>query len=187
MARKISPLGEFVLDENVKEPFYDKIINWLSAMVLLSIVLLVFFDAMGRYFYKPITGAAEIVSLLLGVLIFSAFPLVTRDQQHICVGLLDHLFAGKIKWLRDFVVLIASTAFVAFMGWRLWALAWIYIGEGRVEELTGIPRAPVAFLLSGLCFFTVILLFGVIFKFLTGAGANPEAPTGEPTDTPASS
>jgi len=121
---------------------------------------------MGRYFFKPINGASEVVALLLGMLIFAAFPLVTRDQQHICVGLLDHWFKGWAKWLRDFVVLVTSTVTVAFMGWRLWELALVYVAENRIEELTGIPRAPVAFILSGLCFFTVILLFGVLYRFL---------------------
>ena len=129
MARIISPLGEFVYDENVKEPVYDKIINWLSATILFAIVMLVFSDAVGRYFFKPINGSAEIVALLLGLLIFSAFPLVTRDQQHICVGLLDHLFTGWVKRLRDFFVLIASLAAVTFMGWRLWELGMVYIAE----------------------------------------------------------
>jgi TRAP-type C4-dicarboxylate transport system permease small subunit len=137
---------------------------------------------MGRYFYKPITGASEIGALLLGLLIFSAFPLVTRDQQHICVGLLDHVFSGWVKRVRDFVVFVASIMAVTFMGWRLWKLAQTYVAEGRVEDLTGIPRAPVTFVLSVLCFFTSVLLIGVLIKFLRHREPATAAEVADPPD-----
>jgi len=33
----------------------------------------------------------------MGVLAFSALPLLSRKNEHITVGLLDHLFTGKFK------------------------------------------------------------------------------------------
>ncbi len=73
--------------------------NWLffalkliAAVMIFAMAALTFLDVIGRYvFAAPIQGTFEIVGLLLGVVTFSALPLVTHSRSHITVDLFEHL------------------------------------------------------------------------------------------------
>ncbi len=150
---------------------------------------LTFLDVIGRYvFASPIQGTFEIVGLLLGVVTFAALPLVTQERAHITVDLFDSFFRGKVRWVQQFLVLIASSTVVAFFTERLIAAGIDEAAANYVTEDLGISRAPLLYGLAGLSGITAILLLVMIWQMATGklAVKQPDGHLGDsgPVETP---
>ena len=150
--------------------------NWLffalklvAAVMIFAMAALTFLDVVGRYvFAAPIQGTFEIVGLLLGVVTFSALPLVTHSRSHITVDLFDSFIRGKFRWVQQFTVLIGSAVVVAFFAERLLAAGIDEAGANYVTEDLGISRAPLLYGLSGLSVITTIILLVMIWQMATG-------------------
>ena len=73
------------------EQWTDRVLGFVAAAVLFAMMTLTFVDVFGRKFFtKPIYGAYEITEFLMGMLIFSALPLVTARQGHVTIDVFDH-------------------------------------------------------------------------------------------------
>lgn len=115
----------------------------IAALDLAAMMLLTFFDVTGRKFFaSPIYGAYEITEFMMGVLIFSALPLVTARENHVTIDVFDHFIAPDIgRWQRVIVNLI-STVVLTFLGWRLWILSASHLRTNEVTMTLHIPHGP---------------------------------------------
>ena len=74
-----------------------RLLGVVAAIDLFAMMMLTFIDVTGRKltgtvaFAKPVYGAYEITELLMGVLIFSALPLVTAREGHVTIDIFDRL------------------------------------------------------------------------------------------------
>jgi TRAP-type C4-dicarboxylate transport system permease small subunit len=104
---------------------------------------LTFLDVTGRKFFaSPIYGAYEVTEFMMGVLIFSALPLVTAREGHVTIDVFDHFIAPDIgRWQRAAVNLL-STVVLAFLGWRLWILSASHLRTHEVTMTLHIPHGP---------------------------------------------
>jgi TRAP-type C4-dicarboxylate transport system permease small subunit len=104
---------------------------------------LTFLDVTGRKFFaSPIYGAYEITEFMMGVLIFSALPLVTARENHVTIDVMDPFIAPAIgRWQRA-VVNLLSTVVLAFLGWRLWILSGSHLRTHEVTMTLHIPHGP---------------------------------------------
>ena len=67
-----------------------------TAFILFALMVITLLDVVGRYFLNaPLAGAFELTRLAMGLLVFSALPLVTARERHIVVSLFDPLFAAN--------------------------------------------------------------------------------------------
>ncbi len=138
-------------------------LNLLVAVVLFGMAALTFVDVIGRDFFNaPIPGTFESVGLLLGIVAFAAFPMVTLRERHITVDLFDHFIRGKFRRVRDVIVMLGIAAMAGFMAERLWAAAIDEWENDFVTEYFGISRAPLLGLLAILCAGTAV---AVLIKF----------------------
>lgn len=104
---------------------------------------LTFFDVTGRKFFaSPIYGAYEITEFMMGVLIFSALPLVTARENHVTIDVFDHFIAPHIGRWQRMVVNLVSTVVLAFLGWRLWILSASHLRTNEVTMTLHIPHGP---------------------------------------------
>ncbi|MFP6712550.1 MAG: TRAP transporter small permease subunit [Rhodospirillales bacterium] len=150
--------------------------NWLftalkliTAVTIFAMALLTFADVLGRYvFSAPIQGTFEIVGLLLGVVTFSALPLVTYSRTHITVDLFDSFIRGKFRWVQQFATLLGSACVIAFLAERLIAAGIDETEAKFVTEDLGLSRAPLLYGLSGLSMITVALLLLMMWQMATG-------------------
>jgi TRAP-type C4-dicarboxylate transport system permease small subunit len=102
--------------------------------------VLSFVDVIGRYgFHSSVFGASEMVSWLMVVVVFGGIAVVTREDGHITVGLLDAVLAVHMdttaRWLRHGFTLV----FYALMVAILWQLALSALDSGRSSAVLGIP------------------------------------------------
>lgn len=92
----------------------------VACVVLFAMMLLVFADVIGRYFFlSPLPAAYEIVSLMMPVLIFTALPLTVLRQGHVTVDLLDAFVPRAVARVQAVAVNLISAAALALVAWRL--------------------------------------------------------------------
>ncbi|WP_179103317.1 TRAP transporter small permease [Burkholderia pseudomallei] len=129
------------------------------ALVLFAIMGLTFCDVFMRYWFSaPIRGASEIVRFGMAILIFSAFPLVTLNQQHITVNLLQGRFGPVGSWLQHLFVLLVSGIAVGIMTWQL-ASDGADLARNRITTtVLEWPLAPLSYFMSALSGVTLLVL-----------------------------
>ena len=127
------------------EQWSERFLGVIAAIVLFAMMTLTFVDVFGRKFLnKPVYGAYEITELLMGVLIFSALPIVTARQGHVTIDVLDQLVPRSARAAQHVIVTLLSAIVLAFIAWRLWLLG---IDHGNSNEVTMtlyIPHSPFA-------------------------------------------
>jgi TRAP-type C4-dicarboxylate transport system permease small subunit len=132
----------------------------LAAISLLLMMLITFVDVAGRYFFNaPVMGSTELIEVLLAVMVFMAFPLVSWNEENICVDLLDNFFPSKWISLRQVVInLICSCSLilVAVMNWKLAGRSMDY---EEVSEILELPLGYVTYLISVTGFAGGVLTF----------------------------
>jgi TRAP-type C4-dicarboxylate transport system permease small subunit len=91
-------------------------------------------------------------------LIFSGFPLLSRDNSHITVSLFDKAFRGRVRRWKEFLIVGISAGSVGFISLRLWESARDFHESGVWGEYLDFPIFPVVYGMSGLSF----VAFGVL-------------------------
>ena len=130
---------------------------------------LTFIDVTGRYaFNKPVPGGVELIEFLLGLLIFSALPLVTVKRAHITVELFDNFMSDGFKRIREVIVLVASAGMIAFITERMWSTAREMAEGDEISLHFELPMAPLLFFLSALSAISVIVQIYMVWKYVTG-------------------
>jgi TRAP-type C4-dicarboxylate transport system permease small subunit len=119
------------------------VLGTVAAIDLAAMMTLTFLDVTGRKFFaSPIYGAYEITEFMMGVLIFSALPLVTARENHVTIDVFDHFIAPHIGRWQRMVVNLVSTVVLGFLGWRLWILSASHLRTNEVKMTLHIPHGP---------------------------------------------
>ena len=154
---------------------FERFLAWLTSANLFLMMVLTFVDVLGRYFFAaPVPGAYEVTELMMGVLVFSALPLVTRLEEHVAIGLFDGLMSARIKQARDVVVSAIGCLIFGFLAWRVWQLAADTARYGDVTQQAGIPLAPFRYFMAAMCLSCLIAALGLLIRQL-GATRTREA------------
>ncbi|KFK58598.1 C4-dicarboxylate ABC transporter, partial [Vibrio vulnificus] len=95
----------------------------LAALSLFLMMVITFIDVVSRNLLNaPILGSTETVEVLLAIMVFMAFPLVSWQEENICVDLLDNYFPSKWISLRQIIINLfcaCSLILVAATNWKL--------------------------------------------------------------------
>lgn len=149
----------------------------MTAIFMLAILAVMVADVFGRYVLdESIYGGFEIVEYLLGLLIFSGFPLVSLRQEHITVSLLDSIFSGTFDQVRKIVVLIASAIAVAFIGYRVFEVAVILDRDDQVGQVLDIQIAPYVYTMGVLAGLTSLLMLQILWQYVRAWPDDPPRP-----------
>jgi TRAP-type transport system small permease protein len=147
----------------------ERIFGVLIALMLFAMMVVTFIDVLGRYTLNaPLPGAVEINELLLSVVVFGAFPLVTLHSEHVTINLLEGFFKGFANRLRRVFLVLLSCIVVAVMTWRLWEKAEVLASYGDRTNYLRVPLAPFAFLMSGTSGLTTVVLIGLLIFEIRG-------------------
>lgn len=136
----------------------------LAGIALFAIMVLTFFDVLGRKFLDhSIPGSLEMTELMMVIVIFGALPLVSERGEHIVFDSLDPLWP---QWLRSIqlrvVHLVCALALIS-LGWLMWQTGHDFVTSGEITAQLGIPKSPFIYGMGVLCAFTgVIHLFFMV-------------------------
>ena len=154
-----------------KRSVINNLLKSLSAIFIFLMMFVTFSDVIGRYFFNsPISGATEIISFLLGLTIFSAFPLVTRDRNHITVGLFERFFYGKVRYFQRLLVLFITMGIVLFVAFLMLDQALTMYFDGALTEYLDLPEAPIVFVFCGLVVLAALIFSAVIWRYISNGG-----------------
>lgn len=150
----------------------------VSAALLFAMMALITLDVAGRYLFNaPIAGSFEVTQFLLALLIFAALPVVTRDDTHISVSLVENLLKGRARFVQRLFVLLVDAVALGVIAWRMWIGGNHLAADQQVTGYLEWPIAPLAYamsVLAGIAFLTVLIM---IWRHVRGADRD-EPPRG---------
>jgi TRAP-type transport system small permease protein len=150
------------------------VLGSIAALDLAAMMLLTFLDVSGRkLFSHPIYGAYEVTEFMMGVLIFSALPLVTAREDHVSIDVFDHFIAPALgRWQRALVNFL-SAGVLAVLGWRLGILSASHLRTNEVTMTLHIPHGPFTFAFAVLALLAAVAAFVVALEHLRRARGRP--------------
>jgi TRAP-type C4-dicarboxylate transport system permease small subunit len=138
------------------------IFSWLGAFALLVMMLLTFFDVLGRYVFRsPIIGAMDVSEQLMVVVVFCVLGQVTLDRTHIRADVLDPLLSKRNYSMLGAVSFLISAFAVFFMALQTTKEAWkTVLNLNLTTHTISLPIAPFYALAAlGL----ILLFFEILF------------------------
>jgi TRAP-type C4-dicarboxylate transport system permease small subunit len=134
-------------------------LGWLVATALFLMMVLTFFDVVGRYVInRPLPGATELVQYMMVTSIFLALPVVTFRHEHISISLVDTMLGPRALRVQRTLVWLASAVVLGLLCVRLWMHGTMTATNRDVIGFLNLPIAPAAFLASVFCGATVVVL-----------------------------
>lgn len=144
---------------------FFRLLQWLAAATLFALMAVVSIDVIGRYVInRPLPAGYEMVQALMGLLVFVTLPLVSRNNDHIALGLLDRFFSGAADRVRRGLVHLFSAAVLGFITWRLWVHAGKLAAGHDVTPVLQLPLSPMAWLMTAAAAVSAILLLALAFE-----------------------
>jgi len=141
----------------------------VAAVTLFAMMLLTFADVWGRYLLRqPVFGGYEVTEFMMGVLIFTALPMLCSQEGHVTIDLLDHFVRKSwLRWQRVAVNLVSGVV-LAVMAWQVFLLSGQLARNNEVTMTLKIPHAPFALLFAVMAAFAALACFIVTWGYLRG-------------------
>lgn len=151
------------------------LLSGFSAVAMFTMMALTLVDVLGRYLFSaPVTGAYELTELLLAAVIFLGLPLVTADDNHIAVDILDGVLSDRVRAVQSWLIGLVNIAAFGIFVWILWGKAFKVL---RYEDTTAVLRIPYAwlgFLMAITTSFTTLILVAQFLIKLAGKTSEGE-------------
>ena len=144
-----------------------RILTVMAASFMFAITALTTIDVTGRYvFNSPVHGGVELIEFMLGLLIFSALPLVSVKRAHITVELFDNFMSNGFKRYREIFVLIASAGMIGFITERMLSTGLDAYEAEDISMHLDLPMAPIYFALTALSATSLVVQVYMIWKYM---------------------
>lgn len=147
---------------NLLYKFLHRLFEPFVSIALFFMMTLTFCDVIGRYlFNSPIIGALELTEFSMAIVIFLGLVLLTSDEGHVTVDLIDNFVPDKIKAIQKIIINLVNLAVMVVISWQLWIKAQDAAGYGDRTEYLYMP-------LSSLFYFMSIMtgISGLILVFI---------------------
>jgi len=153
--------GQGVNPDALPAPGYVHLLRVLTATLLFAMMALGFVDVVLRYiFNSPIHGAFPIMGFLLGLVVFTSLPLITRDGRHITVDLFERHYSGRLGAATEWFSLLLSIAVTAFITERMWSFSLRRKQMGQLHDMIDVQLWPFAMVFSVFAGLTCLILVG---------------------------
>ena len=138
---------------------FDVLLGWMSAAPLALILLLTFADVLMRYLFAiPVRGSSEMIQFAMALTIFAAVPVVTRQREHIVVGIISDLVRGRVRMVKLLFCDGLSLLALGLMTWRLGIQAFEYIESKSATIVLRLEMAPLAFVMCAFSLATCVVV-----------------------------
>lgn len=135
-----------------------------GGVVLAVMMFLTFFDVLGRSIINaPIIGSVEMLTLLMGLLIYLGVARTTFTNGHIRVDVVTQLLPPKIRSALDLAVHVLSFVTVVLICWRLWVQALEQTAELNVTQNLGLPVWLIGLMMAA-C--SLMLVVGMLVRLI---------------------
>lgn len=148
---------------------YRHLLGGTAAVVMFLMMAMTLIDVLGRYLFSaPLNGAFELTELMLAAVIFLGLALVTAEDGHIVVDLLDSSIGPRLRRIQSRLIeLINVLAFGTFT-WVLWQHA---LKVQRFADTTAVLQIPMSWLAFLMVLTTGLATLALIIRALFGSSA----------------
>ena len=155
---------------------FSALTDGLGAAVLFVLMAMTCIDVFGReVFAAPLDGATELTQIMMGVIVFAVFPIVSLREDHITVDLLDRWFPERLARPRRVIINLIAAAVMVGVCWRVWIIGGFQSDYGDATEFLSIPLGPVSYFISVMSGVAAVVMFANAVRHLTGSGPSEAA------------
>lgn len=146
-------------------------IEWIAAVFLAAITLLIVASAIGRYiFAMPIPDAFDVSRLMLGVAIMWGFASVGFRGSHIKVDLVAELLPRGARRVCDFVAWSVLLGFTVLLSWKMLSRVLSAQASGEATFDLRLPAWPFLALICAGAAVSVVAVLARLIIIATGRG-----------------
>lgn len=149
---------------------------FLVAVVILLIAgmtVITFVDVFGRYaLNSPLPGAFEFVKFMLGLSIFACYPLITKDDQHITVSIIDNIMGGRVRWIQQLFIMLFSFCMMCLILVAIWIQAETLRQSNFISQFLEFPIAPVVYVMFAFSGVAILIQLAIIWKHVAGCSSD---------------
>lgn len=165
-----------------------KSISYISAVCLVGIMLVAFFNVLGeklRQVGLPVTGipaSTEIIQYLHIPVVFLAVAYVTLDRGHTKIDLLSSKFPPAVQAVCTLLGNLCGIFISSFIGWRGLVQTVKFFERNKMSSVTGIgfPLWPFALILSlGFILLALSFVWAIVRQFHAPKQGTPSVPDSE--------
>jgi len=151
-----------LISDSPRMIWLERVLGLAPAVILFAMVLLTFVNVFMRYvFRQPISGAFELMSYMLGLLVFLSLILVALRSEHVRIGVLDGYIPNPVRRVRAVLVNLVLAAASAGLGYRFWLHADRLESWGERTQMYGLSTGFLTRIMS-----VSTLICAVIFVLL---------------------
>lgn len=164
-----------------------KWVSYLSALCLVGIMLVAFFNVLGEKLRKiglPVTGipaSTEIIQYLHIPVVFLAASFVTLDRGHTKIDLLSSHFPKTVQQICSTIGNLVGTAICGVISWRAFIRMGKFISIHKMSSVSGVgfPLWPFALITAiGFALLAFSFLWSIVRQY--AKSNRPESEGGEP-------
>lgn len=149
-------------------PAAQRLERWLAlapAMILFAMMAITFANVFLRYLFRaPLSGALEILSYLMGLLVFLSLPLVTARGEHVRVGLIDNAIPGWLRQVRGVAFNLVMAGASVMLGWRMALFGQQLLSWGDKTQQYGLSLGGLAILFAVSCGVMALLFLAIAIR-----------------------
>lgn len=147
--------------------FLHRLFEPCVSIALFFMMALTFADVIMRYlFNSPIFGALELTEFSMAIVIFLGVVLLTSQEGHITVDLLDNFIPDKIKPIQNVIINLINLSVMVVISGQLWIKAGDAAEYGDRTEYLFIPLAPLIYFMSIMVGISGLILFFIMINSL---------------------
>ncbi len=144
-----------------------RLVEPFVSIALFAMMALTFVDVVGRYvFNSPVVGGLELTEFSMAIVIFLGLVLLTSDEGHVTVDLLDSFIPDKIKTVQKVIINIVNAAVMSIISWQLWIKAKDVAEYGDRTEFLRIPLSPLVYFMSIMTGISCLILVFIMINSL---------------------
>jgi TRAP-type C4-dicarboxylate transport system permease small subunit len=153
-------------DGSLPARLMDKFIG-TAGLLLLAIVGVTVLDVFGRYLFNaPLPGGFELTEIMMALLIFVSMPVVTRQDGHIKVDILDLVLPRGARFYQDLLGDLVGVVVGLLLAWGMWKKAGDFSAYGGYTDVLKIPSAPVAYVIALMMLLTAAIFAARFYRGL---------------------
>ncbi|MCP4673423.1 MAG: TRAP transporter small permease [Desulfobacula sp.] len=161
-------------NNNIQAGLWDRFLKILHRLIepfvsiaLFAMMALTFGDVLGRYlFNSPVVGGLELTEFSMAIVIFLGLVLLTSDEGHVTVDLLDSFIPDKIKTVQKVLINLVNLTVMGVISWQLWIKAKDVADYGDRTEFLMIPLSPLIYFMSIMTGISCLILFFIMINSL---------------------
>lgn len=146
---------------------FSRLIVWIAACALLSMMLLTCADVVGRYIGYPVKGTFDIVGLLGTFVVALPLAYTQMLKRHVAMEFMATHGSRLVQAIANIIVCLLGIGTYALIAWRCVVLGSKFWTVGRVSDTIEIAIYPFVYVVAFGCALNCLVLLTDLYNVFT--------------------